>query len=128
MLDAHFSSALVAGEGAREIVERDQANGYVVHGDGEALGIVERKQSLVGALVARQPFLEAILAMVNVANVDLNVGQALLIVQAREDFFGAFGGLEGFVVLAKQDEGLNRGNQRSRFFLLVADFSKDLEG
>ena len=68
-----------------------------------------RQQPLVGLLVAVDRFLETVLAVVDVPDVQLQAGEAQLIALAGEDLAGLDRRLLGPLVLAEQDERLDRG-------------------
>ena len=108
--DAHLPSALVGGERAREIIQRNQADSHVVKRDGEAFGIAKRQQHLVGALVAGEALLETVLAVINVAEIDFDVGPTLVVAQVAKDFLGVLRCRESLIVFSEQDERLNGGN------------------
>lgn len=104
---AEFAGFLVAIEGAGEIVEADEAHGHVVEGDGCALPILIFGKRFVGAVIVEHGFFESILAMENVADVVVEVGDTAGFAEPGEDFSGAFGRLEGAVIFAEQDQGLD---------------------
>ena len=127
LLHAHFTGALVGGEGARKIVQGDQTNRHVVERDREAFGIPQRDQGFIGALVTSEAFLKAVLAVVDVAEIDFDVREALAVAELRENLFGAFGGFKRLVVTPQQDQRLNGRNERATFLGGVADPAKNLE-
>ena len=90
-----------------KIVQADEAHGHVVEGDGGALPIFVMGESFVGALVVEHGFFEAVLAVEDVADVVVEVGDAPGFADTDEDFARLFGGLEGAVVFAEQNERLD---------------------
>jgi len=57
--------------------------------------------------IAGNGFFEAILAMINVADVYFEPGETPGIVELRKDFARALDGLKSLVVFAHEDHGLN---------------------
>src|SRR5258708_39595126 len=99
-----------------------------MEGDGDAFPILMFGESLIGALVMRDSLLEAILAMKNVAYIVLEDANATRLSESREDFTRAFGGREGAVVFAEENQRLDRAVQRAGRFLLISQCFIDFCG
>ena len=128
VLLANRARPLVGGEGARKIVEADQAHGHVAEHHGEALRVPVGHQSLVSSLVVRKGFFEAVLAVKNVAGIDFQARKAPGLVEPREDVSGAPPRGGGPVVLSHEDERLDGTAQGARCFLPVLKRLVDLNG
>ena len=128
VLDAHFARPLISRQGPRKIIQRNQAHRHVVQRHRQPLRIAKRQQHFVRALVARQPFLKTVLPVVNVPHIDLNVRPAFVVAQFPEDFLGLFRRGKRLIVFSQQNERLDGGNQRARFFFGIFDFPKNLQG
>ena len=118
-IEKQIFGALVAGESFREIVEADQAHRHVVERDGELFGVAVGEKLLVGVLVVIERFLEAILAVKNVADVVFETGQTALVAHFGEDFLGFGGESEGAVVIANHDVGMNGGGDGAADAFLI---------
>jgi len=68
----------------------------------------------------RDRFLESILAVIDVANIDFQTGEAPRVIQARKISPGAFRGLKRHVVLTSENHRLDRAAQSYRSFVPIA--------
>ena len=127
MLHAHFARALIGRQSARKIIQRDQAHGHVVERHRQPFRIAKGQQHFVRALVARQALLETVLPVVNIPDVDLDMRPALVVAQRAKDFLRRFGRGKRLIVFSEQNERLDGGNQRARFFFRIADLAKNLQ-
>jgi hypothetical protein len=75
---------------------------------GNTFRVLIRKQTLISALVLSNSFLKAILAVKNVAEIDIETRETPSVVEAREDVSGPIDSFEGFIVLTKEDQRLDR--------------------
>src|SRR6267143_3240622 len=114
---AQFASFLVTIEGPGKVIRVDQAHGHVVQRNGDSLPIPMFGQRLEGSLVVRQGLLESVLTMKDIAHVVLKPADTQGFAETREDFPRALRGLEGAVILAKQNEGLDGAAQCASCFL-----------
>ena len=71
-------------------------------------------KSVVGSVVVENGFFEAILAMEDISDVVFESGDAAGFAQALEDFAGAIGSFEGFIVFPKQNERLDGTAESAR--------------
>lgn len=124
--DAKLASFLVTIEGLGEIVQADEAHGHVVESDGDALPILVFGKDFVGALVVEHRLFEAVLAMEDVADVVVEAGDTASFAEFGEDFPGTFGGFEGAIVFAEQNERLNGAAEGARGFF--PDFERFVNG
>src|SRR5258708_17215467 len=76
----------------------------------------------------RDSLLEGILAMKNVAYIVFEDANATRLSESREDFTRAFGGREGAVVFAEENQRLDRAVQRAGRFLLISQCFIDFCG
>src|SRR5438552_17084113 len=123
-----FASLLVAGKRAGKIVKGDLTGGDVVEDGGDGFRIGLGKQLLISALITGKRLGEAILAMVDIAEVDLQSGKAPEIATGLEDTPRFLGGGKSFVVLAKQKVRLNGGAERARQFIVIAQGDINIGG
>ena len=100
MLCAKGTSSLVSCQGARKVVQADQADRHVAEHDGNTFHIFVRNQALVGALVVSDGFLKPILAVVDIADIDFQSREAPLVIEAREYFSGTLSGPKRLIVFA----------------------------
>ncbi len=99
--------AMLAGdamefEGTGEIIQADVTEGQVAEHGGQAFGVVMLEKFVVGALVELDCLGETILAVVDVADVDVETRQAALVALPLEDFAGSFTGGQSVVEAAQQ--------------------------
>src|SRR5205823_3139417 len=83
---------------------------------------------LISALIAGKRLGEAILAMVDIAEVDLQTGEAPKVSAGLKDTPRFLGGGKGFVVLAKQKVRLNGSAERARQFIVIAQGDINIGG
>ena len=76
----------------------------------------------------RDGFFKAVLAVIDVADVDFQARETVLVAQASEYFSGVFRGAKCLVVFPEQYQRLNGGAQSARSFLPVAQRFVQLEG
>jgi hypothetical protein len=115
---ARFAGFLITLERAGKVIQADQAHRHVAKDDGDALGVFVRQQASVSALVVSDGFLETILAVKDVAEVDFKPRETPRVVETGEDFLGAVCRFEGFIVLTQQDERLDGTAQSARGLFL----------
>ena len=125
---APFVGLLVARERAGKIVERDLAGGHVAQDSGDGFGVWLGKQLLIGTLIAGQGLSETILAMVDVADVDIQARQPPAVSAGLEDAPGFFSGGKGFIVLAEQQMRLDGGAQSAGQFIVIAERDVNIGG
>jgi hypothetical protein len=116
VLLAEPACALVAIERTGEIVQADKAHGHIAQDHGHVFPILMMVKSVAGALVVVHGFFEAILAMENISDVIFESGDAAGFAEALEDFAGAAGSFEGFIVFPKQNERLDGTAESARGF------------
>jgi len=83
---------LVRFQGARKIIERDQASGHVAERCGGAFGIGARQKFLIGTLVACQGLGEAVLAVIDISDVQFKPRDAPAVIAAGKDVPRPVGG------------------------------------
>ncbi len=76
VLLAEGAGSLVGGQGARKIIQTDQADGHIAEDDSHSFGVLVWHQFCVSALVVRDGLFEPVLAVIDVADVDFQPGQA----------------------------------------------------
>src|SRR6266850_19709 len=101
VLLAERTRSLIRRERTRKIVETDQADGHVAEEYSESLGVLVRHQTCIGALVVRDRFLEAVLTVIDIADIDFEPGQTPGIVQAFKYLAGAFRRLKRLIVFTQ---------------------------
>src|SRR5947209_4597277 len=123
-----FAGLLIAGKRAGKIVKGDLTGGDVAEDGGDGFRIGLGKQLLISALIAGKRLGKAILAMVDIAEVDLQTGEAPKVSAGLKDTPRFLGGGKGFVVLAKQKVRLNGSAERARQFIVIAQGDIDIGG
>ena len=98
MADAHFPGALVGCERAGKIIQRNQAHRHVVERHRQPLGIAKRQQHFVGPFITSQSFLETVLPVVNISDIDLHMRPAFVVAQIAKDFLGVLRGRKCLIV------------------------------
>ncbi len=127
VLLAQLASLLVAIQRSGKIIQINQTHRQIAEDGGHCFAVFVGHQADVGALVVCDRFFEPVLAVIDVANVDFQPRQAPCIVEPRKDVPRAFGSLKRPVILAKEDQRLNRAAESSRRFILIVQFFVKLE-
>src|SRR5262249_52172194 len=76
----------------RELVQVHVAEGKIAHDGRQSFGIVERNQLVVSALVTNQRVGEAVLAVIDVADVDIEAGEPQAVTLPGEELTRAISG------------------------------------
>ena len=114
---ARFACFLITVQRPWKVIQADQAHGHVTQDDGNTLRIFIGQQSLISPLVLRNSFLETILAVKDVAEIDVETCETPSVVETCEYLPGASRSFEGLIVLTKQNQRLDGTAQSSRSFL-----------
>src|SRR5260370_7584029 len=70
VLLAEGAGSLISGQGARKIIQTDQADSHVAEDNGDAFGVFVRHQFGVSALIVRDRFFEPVLPVLDVPDLD----------------------------------------------------------
>ncbi len=101
VLLAELAGLLVRGQSAGEFIERDLTGRDVAQYRSGGFGVGVQEKLFMGPLVACQGFCEAVLTMVDVADVDIEPGNTPAVSAGLENSPRFCGRGEGFVVLAQ---------------------------
>src|SRR6202795_2351263 len=98
---ARFASFLITCERPGKVIQADQAHRHVAEDDGYTFCVLIRQQTFISALVLRNSLLEAILAVKDVAKIDIETCETPRVVETGEDSSGPIGSFERFIVLTQ---------------------------
>src|SRR5216683_1097083 len=104
---ARFACFPITVQRAGKVIQTDQAHRHVAEDDGNTLRVLIRQQIPVSALVMSDGFIEAILPVKDVAEIDFETCETPRIVETCEDFSGPSRSFERLIVLTQQDQRLD---------------------
>src|SRR5215467_3919061 len=90
MLSAKRTRPLISGQSPRKVVQTDQAHRHVAENDRDSLHILVSQHALVSTLIMSDGFLKAVLAVIDIADIDFQSCETPLVIETGEDFSGAF--------------------------------------
>src|SRR5258708_29331090 len=117
----------MGGGGARKPFEANQPNRYIAEDDGDRFGVFVGHEAHISALIVGDRFFKPILAVVDVAEIDFQSGQAPGIIEADKYLAGTLRGLKRLVILTDQDHRLNGTAQSPRCLVPIAKRFVELE-
>ena len=128
VLFADRAGSPVGGECPGKVVQADEADGHVAENHSHGLVVLVRRKALIGPLVMREGFLESILAVIDVADVDFEPRQAEGLIEPGENIPRPVRGIEGAVIFAKKNQRLDGGAQRAGGLVPDAQRGINLKG
>src|SRR5262249_40692660 len=121
---AQFAGSFVGVQGLCIVIQHDLANSNVVESRDNSLNIPIRQQLRIGPFVALECLTEPVLPMEEVADVDLKASKAGDVARSKKDFPCMVRCSVRSIILAQQDERLNRTAQGASGFNRVTHLLK----